>query len=115
MAETSQCRTCNRDIVWMPTFRGKKMPVDADTVPDTFEEGDIFDKRKGMVSHFETCPQAGQHRGGGGGSPRQENSGVLAPKLNTAIAALRDIAGRSKEEAVVTIAKTALSQITRSA
>lgn len=116
MAETTQCKSCNRDIVWMGTYAGKKMPVDADTVPDTFEEGDIFDKRKGMVSHFDTCPNASQHRAGGRSSAptNQEKYDSLAPKLNIALAALRDIAERSKEEGVVTIAKTAISQIARS-
>lgn len=101
----------------MGTYKGKKMPVDADTVPDTFEEGDIFDKKKGMVSHFDTCSNAAQHRGGGHrqSTPQsQENTQALAPKLNIAIAALKDVIERTTQDSVKTIAETAIQQITRS-
>lgn len=44
-------------VIWMPTINGKKMPVDASTVP-SYIDGEIYDAKKGHVSHFATCKQA---------------------------------------------------------
>jgi hypothetical protein len=57
------CKSCNKEIVYLKTLAGKIMPVDANTVqinsagnyPETFDQ-------KTMTSHFITCPQANQHR-----------------------------------------------------
>lgn len=54
----TRCRTCHAQIIWFKTETGKNMPVDADTVAPEDEELDL-DRH---VSHFRTCPQAGQHR-----------------------------------------------------
>jgi len=54
-----KCRSCAAAIVWMPTAKGKTMPVDAETV----NRGDeMYDASKGHVSHFATCPNAKEHR-----------------------------------------------------
>lgn len=53
-----RCRSCNARIIWFDLPSGKKMPVDADTV----EPEDQEYEHGRHVSHFSTCPQAGQHR-----------------------------------------------------
>ncbi len=59
----ARCKTCNAEIVWMKTSAGKNIPVDADSVErdDTGRYPSEFDPDT-MTTHFETCPQAGQHR-----------------------------------------------------
>ena len=59
----SKCRSCNQEIVWMITKKGKNIPVDIHSVdtdhlfaigPDeklTFEYGT-------HVCHFDSCPNA---------------------------------------------------------
>ncbi len=53
----ASCRSCNAEIWWVKTRRDKNMPVNPDDSP-----------------HFETCPNAKEHRGHG-------NSGGAAPPL----------------------------------
>lgn len=53
-----RCKSCRARIIWFETPRGKKMPVDADTV----EPGDTELDLKRHVSHFATCPNSAQHR-----------------------------------------------------
>jgi ribosomal protein L31 len=62
-----KCRSCEEEIVWMITKKGKNIPVDIDSVdtdhlfaigPDeklTFKYGD-------HVAHFNTCVNAEEHR-----------------------------------------------------
>ena len=79
---TSKCRSCGAEIIWIKTFSGKKMPVDAAIVnffPDpegkelfVMENGAVVHGIKalpgevhyypGHISHFATCPNADQHR-----------------------------------------------------
>lgn len=78
----SKCRSCGAPVKWVSTATGKKMPVNEGLIfvlPDT--EGDTtIVSRDGMVvkgrlvmagtdgavqgniSHFATCPQAGEWR-----------------------------------------------------
>ena len=56
-----KCRSCARSIVWMPTAKGKTMPVDAETVGRDDTE---YDPAKGHISHFATCPDAQKFRKG---------------------------------------------------
>jgi hypothetical protein len=79
----SACRSCGAEIWWAETVMGRRMPVDADPVPD----GNVVVVREGVgqappvvevghpatlmpadrpryQSHFATCPQASQHRKG---------------------------------------------------
>lgn len=84
----TQCRSCGANIVFITTENGRKMPCDADAVEyqdnikgtDTIvtESGKVIKGTiikltqggglvplvdgKGYVSHFATCPFAGQHR-----------------------------------------------------
>lgn len=86
---TSKCRSCGAEIIWIKTFSGKKMPVDAAIVnffldpkgKELFvmENGAVVHGIKalpgevhyypgevhyypGHISHFATCPNADQHR-----------------------------------------------------
>jgi hypothetical protein len=64
----TRCRSCDENIVWMRTAKGKSMPVDADSVDedDLDHEDDgtpKFDYEK-HTSHFSTCPNADSHRRG---------------------------------------------------
>ena len=52
------CRSCGKEILWLTTASGKKMPVDAETV----EHGDDVFQPGRHVSHFSDCPNAGEHR-----------------------------------------------------
>lgn len=88
-----KCSSCNADIVWVRTLKGKRMPLDAEPVaigqhldgPDTER---LFALRESMhpkgplgillwpsaalpqeplrVAHWATCPSAAQHRGRNG-------------------------------------------------
>jgi hypothetical protein len=53
----TQCRDCDQPITWMKTQSGKNIAVDRDSLPLDWDEFDIFDKKKGMKCHFETCPE----------------------------------------------------------
>lgn len=53
-----RCRSCQREIIFLPTLTGRRMPVDADSVEET---DDFFDYKK-HVSHFATCDQPGKFR-----------------------------------------------------
>lgn len=72
----STCRSCNAPVVWATSATsGKAIPLDATPVDDgnLFLDGDIAKSFKAdefdalfaplrFVSHFVTCPQAGQWR-----------------------------------------------------
>jgi hypothetical protein len=62
----SQCHSCKKDIIWLKTFKGKNIPVDAETVKDP--EAKLFD-RATMVCHFETCVDAEKFR-----KPKEEKT-----------------------------------------
>jgi hypothetical protein len=77
----SRCRSCNAEILWARTERGKKMPLDADAYTG-LAPGGLFVLREiddwdgplalaawGLLgtephyrSHFATCPDAADHR-----------------------------------------------------
>ena len=68
-----KCRSCGADVLWVVTETGKKMPLDAKAitvfVPDPAQrrarDGDLCAvSRKAYVSHFATCPDADEWRGG---------------------------------------------------
>lgn len=54
------CRACERKIIFLNTRKGSKMPVDykPDLKPD-----DLYSRDR-HVSHFDTCPKAGEFRRG---------------------------------------------------
>lgn len=81
----SKCRSCGEEIIWIKMASGKAMPCDAakisyseilhpgvggnDVMTLVTERGQIvrtvFDPagdKIGYISHFATCPNAGQHR-----------------------------------------------------
>ena len=54
----TRCRSCGAMIIFLPTAKGKPMPVDAHSVePDD----DAYDAER-HESHFASCPQANRHR-----------------------------------------------------
>lgn len=69
----ARCRSCQAEIIWAQTSGGKKIPLDAQPV---VARGGfrLAEDRRGQtvalnvgtvyVSHFATCPNAGQHRKG---------------------------------------------------
>ncbi len=73
------CRSCNAEIIWVKTAKGKNMPIDAEEL-EHLNGGDraftIFDREGnsmrvepgetvvGHLSHFGTCPNADKHRRG---------------------------------------------------
>jgi len=64
-----KCSSCGAFIVWFRTATGKSMPVDPNPVDNgnlkLDDSGRLVVVKPGEgthVSHFSTCPQAGQHR-----------------------------------------------------
>lgn len=118
MNEITQCRSCGAEIVWMKTHKGKNIPVDlpdpGDALRDRVLEEEIFEKGY-MDTHFNSCPNADQHRKSQGATPSVLPSHEIAvntKRLNTAIAALEDIATKDPDgQRSVTLARAALSQI----
>lgn len=88
----TKCKSCGASIVWIKTQNGRSMPCDADpvnyqknykgaslivTAEGAVIRGDIVENDpsaplqkiidgQGYISHFATCPNANQHRKGGG-------------------------------------------------
>lgn len=78
----SNCRSCGASIIWARTGRGKRMPLDAESVADVTAQGLFVLREKtnpagplalaawGLDcftdphyrSHFATCPNADAHR-----------------------------------------------------
>lgn len=76
----AKCKACGADIVWIPTKGGKTMPCDSQKIPYrvnltsgkynlvlpdgrvTRADLDLESNQFGYVSHFATCPAAGQFR-----------------------------------------------------
>lgn len=62
----SRCRSCRAPIVFLSNGKGGRVPVDADTLYLTGDEIAELDDDELLfdgtthVSHFKTCPQAGQ-------------------------------------------------------
>jgi hypothetical protein len=74
--DVESCNRCDADIVWIGTFKGKRMPVDA----DTYDEGDdIYDRNK-HTSHFDTCGERKEQS-----APRSAQTGVkMVPVVEVA-------------------------------
>lgn len=56
----SRCTTCQRQIVFLLTATGNKMPVDAHSVTDARDRH--FDGAKGHSAHWRTCDAPDLHR-----------------------------------------------------
>ena len=69
-----QCRTCQAEMIWVKTPKGKNIPLDEEPTGDG--DFDIVDgvaifagRGKGQHHcHFETCPDSDEHR-----KPRESN------------------------------------------
>ena len=56
----ARCHSCGAAILWIKSAKsGKGIPVNTTRVQVVTPEGKVVG---GFVSHFATCPQAGQHR-----------------------------------------------------
>jgi hypothetical protein len=56
--KVTKCRSCPQAIVWLPTEKGKMMPVNAQTT----RQGDRrYDPSIGHISHYASCPAANKH------------------------------------------------------
>lgn len=74
--DVESCNRCGADIVWIGTFRGKRMPVDA----DTYDAGDEIYERDKHTSHFDTCGKREQQS-----APRPAQDGLkLTPVVEKA-------------------------------
>ena len=67
MSEQTKCKSCDADIIWIKTKKGKFHPVDAK--PKKLWVQDQYSVEfNGMMlvdcyeSHFATCPNADKHR-----------------------------------------------------
>lgn len=97
----SACKSCGAEIVWMKTKNDKNICVDLPPVEDPLRdevmEATLFDRER-FTTHFETCPNASQHRRARGGAPTDagetptDSAKTLARKLNVALKTLEDIA-----------------------
>ena len=85
----SACRSCGARIVWAETEKGRKMPIDfypssEGTIVLRYPQGekqplaivgvpaDAFPREDRFTSHFATCPQADEWRGGRRPEPEQK-------------------------------------------
>lgn len=76
MTQVSKCRSCDAEIIWAVTRKGKRIPIDHAPVPggafllylpeETADEqttADFVGTPNGMyTTHFETCPNAAKLR-----------------------------------------------------
>lgn len=79
------CNRCGADIVWIDTFKGKRMPLDA----SSYEAGDqIYDRNK-HTSHFDTCTgkdsPAQQSGARSGQAPAKSGGLLLEPEVEKAM------------------------------
>jgi len=68
----STCRSCNAPILWARSAKGKRRPMPLDPEPVPGGNVELVDGEAWVVkpdpnvpryvSHFATCPNAGQHR-----------------------------------------------------
>ena len=69
----SACRTCGAPVLWVTTFHGNPMPLDAepsdkgnivlrDGVAHYEGKATLFDSAPRYISHFATCKDAVLHR-----------------------------------------------------
>ncbi len=55
----NKCKGCNREIKWLKTTAGKKMPVDPQEVTIVTKAGSTY---RGFIPHWATCPKAEQFK-----------------------------------------------------
>jgi len=62
--QPSTCRSCGAKIMWVETKKGKNMPIDHNENLESLwaeRTKPMFDAES-MTSHFDTCPNASDHR-----------------------------------------------------
>lgn len=77
-----KCRSCGARIMWKKTENRKWIPVDYD---DELWPDINFDPDR-MVTHFETCPNADEHRGRGKqdeGPQQSSNDGETSSEIES--------------------------------
>ena len=55
----SLCKGCSREISWVVTEKGEKMPIDNKKITIITIEGKVV---SGYTSHFATCPKSYEFR-----------------------------------------------------
>ena len=119
MKERKECASCGAGIYWLKTLKDKNIPVDADELEGDYPTGipdDLIFEKAVMKCHFETCPNAKEHRAGynarTSAAPPTNDAGVNARRLNTALAVLEDIVKNPPDGMrSVELAKAGLSQV----
>lgn len=71
----AQCKSCGAEIEWLKTKSGKSLPVDKKPVWVQGSAGPFECFR----THFETCPNADQHRNQTPSAPPRPPAGYGAP------------------------------------
>lgn len=57
-----KCRGCGAPMEWVKSTTGRNIPVDPKRVTVVLDDGQVV---TGRVSHFATCPKAGEFRRAG--------------------------------------------------
>lgn len=57
----SKCKGCGKEITWIVTINGKKMPCDIEKTTIVTEDGKTF---VGHIPHWSTCPKYKDFKGG---------------------------------------------------
>ena len=55
----AECKGCGADIIWIK-MAGKNIPLDARKHPIYWKMGEVWEKIDARISHFVTCPKAGE-------------------------------------------------------
>lgn len=58
----SNCRSCTQPILWFKTRNNKNVPVDVTEQAQADHAAKVVFNPKEHTAHFETCPNADQHR-----------------------------------------------------
>ena len=61
MANKTTCRGCGAEIIFMKSQNGKPVPCNPKLETIVTVQGNVI---KGYITHFATCPNASQFRGG---------------------------------------------------
>ena len=56
-----KCKSCDKEIVFLKTKKGKSIPVNAETIQG---KETVFEVSKGHVPHFSDCPEGNSWRKG---------------------------------------------------
>lgn len=59
----SECKSCEAEIIWIKTEKGKNHPVNAEPIKMWVQnEDETWSIKDCYTSHFSSCPDADDHR-----------------------------------------------------